>query len=693
MSGTVQLILVTMVKNESKIIARCLESVLGVCDAFCVTDTGSTDKTVDIALDFFEKHNLKGKVYRTVWRNFGESRTESYLNAVDYCANTLHWPQTTTYGLFLDADMVFKYTDKFLCAKQSLNHSGYSMIQSTPTLDYNNTRIMRLDGSWKSVGVTHEFWSGCLGGCIGKNIAYIDDMNDGGCKSDKFERDLRLLVDGIEKDPTNSRYHFYLAQTLKDLGRSKEAIAMYKKRIAFGAWEEEAWYSYYMIFRVYLEQLKDEIRAEAWANRAFQFRKTRAEPLYHLVKHFREKYAGHKALHYYELGRTITFPSDLLFIEKDVYDNLFDYEFTVFYYYLCKNYSDRIFGLRKVVEYLNKYPNKQLNVYSNMFFYIQRCPSTRLINLEFPMSGDFHPSSISVCASKNPTELFCNVRYVNYNIQKLEKEGRWYYQSPQGIIETKNAALVLDFQQILTNTSGIVNFKDIEFMREETIKLPKNTHSVIKGVEDVRLNDLHGRLCYSGTCPEFSYNGKHRILFGTYDIREKAYLENVSLHPPVETNCEKNWIPLPSFPDDDTEIVRFVYNWHPLEIGRLRLGENILKITNTTPTPKIFEHFRGSSNFVVTDDGCLWALTHGVEYVPLRKYYHQFVVVKKGTFELVRYTLPFFFESLLIEYCLGLHYYKGSFFCFFSRLDSRPAVVEIPLANLSELLVHVTPTS
>ena len=49
-------VLILMVKNESKIIERCMKSVEGFVDAFCVTDTGSTDNTRDIVKDFLKTH-------------------------------------------------------------------------------------------------------------------------------------------------------------------------------------------------------------------------------------------------------------------------------------------------------------------------------------------------------------------------------------------------------------------------------------------------------------------------------------------------------------------------------------------------------------------------------------------------------------------------------------------------------------
>ncbi len=38
-----------IVRNEEKVLTRCLDSVRGIADEICITDTGSTDKTRKIA--------------------------------------------------------------------------------------------------------------------------------------------------------------------------------------------------------------------------------------------------------------------------------------------------------------------------------------------------------------------------------------------------------------------------------------------------------------------------------------------------------------------------------------------------------------------------------------------------------------------------------------------------------------------
>jgi tetratricopeptide (TPR) repeat protein len=208
--------------------------------------------------------------------------------------------------------------------------------------------------------VTHEYWDGSDTESL--DTIYIDDIGDGGSKADKFPRDERLLRKGLEEEPTNARYMFYLAQTLKDMKKLPEAIELYKRRTEAGGWHEEVWYSMYMIGKLYNE-LNNKIEMEYWCLKAYEMNKNRSENLYYLAKVFREMGQNHKAWHYVELGSKIKTTKDMLFVETDVYTHLFDYERTILNYYVKPHENKRSLG------HLIKYYNKQGgHVYSNLQF-------------------------------------------------------------------------------------------------------------------------------------------------------------------------------------------------------------------------------------------------------------------------------------------------------------------------------------
>ena len=49
-----------IVKNESQIITRCLDSVKDLIDYWVISDTGSTDGTQQLITDYFAQHGITG---------------------------------------------------------------------------------------------------------------------------------------------------------------------------------------------------------------------------------------------------------------------------------------------------------------------------------------------------------------------------------------------------------------------------------------------------------------------------------------------------------------------------------------------------------------------------------------------------------------------------------------------------------
>ena len=53
----IKIVLNMIVKNESKIIVRLLQSVYKLIDAYCICDTGSTDDTIEVIETFLKKED------------------------------------------------------------------------------------------------------------------------------------------------------------------------------------------------------------------------------------------------------------------------------------------------------------------------------------------------------------------------------------------------------------------------------------------------------------------------------------------------------------------------------------------------------------------------------------------------------------------------------------------------------------
>lgn len=332
-----------IVKNESKIIERCLNSCKPILDYISICDTGSTDNTVEIINNFCLKNNIVGKVHNHTWKNFGHNRTLSYVTAketfpdADYC-------------LLIDADMSLKILPDF--DKSRLNAGSYTVAQLGGNLYYFNTRLLSTKYNWKCVGVTHEYWSPENKECITMQLTALemDDFGDGGSKSDKFERDIKLLTDGLNDEPNNVRYMFYLAQSYHDIGKYEEAIKWYQKRIKIGGWYEEVYYSYYRIAKCKLGCNKSWEEIELAYLDAHKCLPSRMEPLYEIGKYYQYQKKYPEAYKWLKQASTIPFPTNqLLFIFKNIYEfNIWD-SLSVVAFYLEK-YQETIDACTKALK-------------------------------------------------------------------------------------------------------------------------------------------------------------------------------------------------------------------------------------------------------------------------------------------------------------------------------------------------------
>lgn len=639
-----QLCLNMIVKNESRIIERLLESALPIIDTYCICDTGSTDNTVEVIREYMAKAQKPGIVFTELFVNFGYNRTVALERAAEW----------GSYALLLDADMKLHIDAAF--NKDALVEPAYSVLQKNGTLEYYNHRIIKTGAGIKCLGPTHEYYSVPRSARL--STLHIEDIGDGGCKADKFERDIRLLLQGLKEEPTNSRYHFYIANSYKNIGNYTEAIDWYKRRIALGGWAEEVFYSCYEIGNCYRE-LKDMASAVYWWLEAYQHRPTRAESLYEVVKHYRETAKHHLAQLFCDVARKIPAPAaDLLFIKRSVYDYLLDYEHSILAYYTKTPIDHRMY-LRLIGTGHNRH-----NVMANYRFYAKclvQFPHT-LLNVggganvvvggredTFTSSS---PSLIPYMGADPSAAYLLNVRYVNYN---LHNNGNYSFRHSDGKITTLNR------RDLLSKDLKVLSSTWYDKVHDETLRY--------QGVEDVKLFNHKGQVHFFGTIENSA--GKLTIGHGIYDGSSNC-LQPTALVSPTDRTCEKNWA---MFHNAAGEL-RVVYEWSPLTIGRLQ-GDRLVDLERSPSVPAFFRDLRGSSNGCAVGDE-IWFLCHMVHYSTPRHYYHIIVVLDSTTLIVKRHSILFKFSGDPIEYSLGLVVEDDRVLISFSRMDSTSAIIVVP---------------
>jgi tetratricopeptide (TPR) repeat protein len=631
-----------IVKNESKIIKRLFDSVLKIIDCYCICDTGSTDDTVKIITEYFDSKNIPGKVVFEPFKNFCHNRNfalQSCLGMSDYV-------------LLLDADMSLEINN---FNKQILsNADSFNILQGNDSFYYQNMRIVKNNGLYKYNGVTHEYIDTPPQNnskSFEKKELFIRDFGDGGSKHDKFERDIRLLLDGIKEEPNNVRYYFYLANSYHDSGRFGEAINVYKKRIEFKGWVEEVWYSYYRIGLCLKNMGKIEEAIATWLN-GFEYYPERLEGMYEILKHYRIN-SQHKLGHMiYQQAKQIL---DLnknrdgyLFLHNDVYTSQIYYEFSIIAFYVG------IYNINyEVVKVLNNSKNDSEinNMLQSMKFYKDILKTTSKIVIDNTIMTNinnedikFVSSSSCLIPNNNNDGYKMNVRYVNYHIN--------------------DSGNYLNCDKYIISVNKYIEFdKNLNVKLEKWMDLKFDNRRYI-GIEDIKIfHDIETEdLLFIGT--GYHKNEQIGIVSGKYDVENIQLNSNELKTDFNNSSCEKNWTYV-----NYKNSTHIIYDWHPLKICKLNNETNILSLVDKREMPKIFSRIRGSTcgfNYVkkigennngnITIDiseSEIWFVTHIVSYENPRHYYHV-IVVFDSDMNLLRYSAPFKFEGEPIEYCLSI---------------------------------------
>lgn len=314
-----------IVKNESKIITRCLASVKPIIDYWVIVDTGSSDGTQKIIQEFLK--DIPGELHEREWKNFAYNRNQ----VLDLSKGKAE------YILLMDADEILEFSSEF--NNFPLQMDSYSCIIHDAGSQYDRTLLIKENLGWRWHGVLHEYVSSEQAKTTGRLNGVKKNSNREGARSAdplKYQKDIQILEAALKEDPHNSRYVFYLSQSYRDAGDYASSLKCYEKRIQMGEWDQEIFYSKLQVAHLQ-EVLKTspEIFVKSYYD-AYHYRPFRAEPLYYLAKYYRSKNDFASAYLLTSIGMTIPFPKDILFIDKWIYDYDMQLECSINAYWIGK---------------------------------------------------------------------------------------------------------------------------------------------------------------------------------------------------------------------------------------------------------------------------------------------------------------------------------------------------------------------
>ena len=215
-----------IVKNEERFLEDCLNSVRAVADQIIVVDTGSTDRTVEIARAF------DAEIHTFAWQNdFSAARNESIKHA------------TGDWILWLDADerlLPESIPEIEKCLKPEAKPLAYVVQIHNLQKDGRNYKLSgahRLFTNHRGIrfnGRIHEQVVYSLAQLKGEEresnirLLHLGYGLDDAAQDKKNRRNRKLLEQMVREEPNNAYAHFTLAQNYGLTGEPGKAVKHYK---------------------------------------------------------------------------------------------------------------------------------------------------------------------------------------------------------------------------------------------------------------------------------------------------------------------------------------------------------------------------------------------------------------------------------------------------------------------------------
>ena len=285
-----------IVKNEEDVLERCLDSISHLVDEIVIVDTGSTDRTKEIAARFTDL------IFDFPWQDdFAAARNESFSHAsMDYC-------------MWLDADDVLLEADQraFLALKDTLDpavsvvmapyHTGFDE-SGRVTFSYYRERLIKNHTGLGWVGAVHEVVTPA-----GKVFYAGFAVTHRKLRPSDPERNLRIyqaqLDAGKELEP---RQQFYYGRELCYHHRWGDALAVFERFLE----ENRGWVENNIAACCHCSYCHKELghdqAALAALVRTFTYDRPRAEVCCEIAHWFFRKEKYQQAAYWYALALTCT---------------------------------------------------------------------------------------------------------------------------------------------------------------------------------------------------------------------------------------------------------------------------------------------------------------------------------------------------------------------------------------------------
>jgi hypothetical protein len=330
-----------IVKNESHIITQTLENLCNYIDfdAYFISDTGSTDNTIQLIHDFFKKRKIPGHIEQVEWRDFGFNRTLALQMAFN----------KTDYLFIFDADDSIHGDFRM---PSVLTHDAYQLTFGQSFV-YLRTLIVNNRKRWRFIGVLHEYIA-CIdheesSSSIRGNY-YIDSGRSGSRNNDpqKYIKDAAVLERGFNEERCvggdqrlAERYAFYCGQSWMDAGPAyiDNAIEWYLRVLSQNNWCQEKYYSALCLGDLYYKK-GDKYNSLKYYCKTMEYDEERIEGVASVMEFLRAD-GNHVMVNalYHKYKEYNKRPENKLFLNIQKYHDIIEYNNSISAFYISDKRS------------------------------------------------------------------------------------------------------------------------------------------------------------------------------------------------------------------------------------------------------------------------------------------------------------------------------------------------------------------
>lgn len=330
-----------IVKNESHIIVKTLQNLCSYVDfdAYFISDTGSTDNTMDLIRAFFKERGIPGHIEEVEWRDFGFNRTLSLQMAFN----------KTDYLFIFDADDSIHGDFRM---PRELTHDAYQ-LKLGQSFVYLRTLIVNNRKRWRFVGVLHEYIA-----CVDKEESslaiqgdyYVESGRSGSRNKDpnKYINDAAVLERGFHQEMGDGgdralaeRYSFYCAQSWMDAGPAyiDKSIEWYHRVLNQNNWAQEKYYSALCLGDLYNKK-GDKYNSLKYYCKTMEYDEERIEGVASVMEILRAD-GNHVMVNalYHKYKDYNKFPQHKLFLTTDKYHDIIEYNNSISAFYISDKRS------------------------------------------------------------------------------------------------------------------------------------------------------------------------------------------------------------------------------------------------------------------------------------------------------------------------------------------------------------------